>query len=104
MRFYWSRKSIPELAKLDKEEYAKLLALTCWKPFFHWQFWLVLIFWLFVGFCLFLLFEGGITSFPRFIVAATVVILFDQSVMILRMNFQLSDMISEINRHSKECL
>ena len=51
MPIYWTKKSVPELANLSKEERQRVWNATRWMTFRHWQIWLVLavvagIFWL----------------------------------------------------------
>ncbi len=51
MPIYWTKKSVPELANLSKEERERVWNATQGKAFRHWQMWLVLavvfgVFWL----------------------------------------------------------
>ena len=51
MPLYWTKKSVPELASLSKEERERVWNATRWNAFQHWQMWLAVavvavIFWL----------------------------------------------------------
>ena len=53
MPIYWTNKSIPELAALSKEERQRIVNITRWKAFRHWQFWITsVIFFFWVWFLL----------------------------------------------------
>ena len=39
MRIFWTYKAVPELAGLDRNEITRLVILTRWRPFEHWQYW-----------------------------------------------------------------
>lgn len=101
MNFYWSRKSIPELAGIERKEYRDLLALTRWKPFLHWQFWLFLLLWITVASYLLSFIEGGIHSMPEMLVILVSIIIFSHSVWLVRVNLQLPHIRLEIERRSK---
>ena len=42
MPVYWTKKSVPELASLSKEDRERVWTATQWKAFRHWQTWLAL--------------------------------------------------------------
>ena len=43
MHIYWGFGTIPECAPLPKKERKRIWRTVCWKPFYHWQTWVMLI-------------------------------------------------------------
>ena len=46
MRIYWTKKSVPELAGLSKQQRDEVWNATRWKHLRHWQFWAASVVWM----------------------------------------------------------